>query len=223
MKRIVYPDISQELPFEENIVHTWIVENPDFFRTLVGDLYAQINGQEGKFVLSENYEPIDISKHMELITQFIPFELNRKSLLTKICAVAEKEAVNEQNYMRTQALLAEIERYADDLLFAYPYDFVYEKLNVGNLLKSIGIAVEDAYDREIECILDYMQLVREFDRDRIFVFVNMRSFFSNADMEGFFRDALARKFHLWLIDNREYPHLPGERRFVIDEDLCEIF
>ncbi len=223
MKRIVHPDISRDFVFEENLVHAWVVEKPAFFRALVSDLYAQMNGEEGKFVLSEAYKPVDIAKHMDLITQFIPFELNRKNLLAKICAAAEREAVNEHNYTRTQELLAEIERYANDLLFAYPYDFVYDKLTVGNLFKSIGIAVEDHYDREIERILDYMQLVRDFDRDRIFVFVNLRSYFSTADLEAFFRDALARKFHLWLIDNREYPRFPGEQRFLIDEDLCEIF
>ncbi len=223
MKRIVHPDISQKISFEENFVHAWVVENPTFFRALVSDLHVQMNGEEGKFVLSDDYKSVDIAKHMDLITQFIPFELNRKNLLAKICAAAEREAVNEQNYAHTQGLLAEIERYTNDLLFAYPYDFVYDKLTIGNLFKSIGIAVEDHYDREIERILDYMQLVREFDRDRIFVFVNLRSYFSTADLETFFRDALARKFHLWLIDNREYPRLPGEQRFLIDEDLCEIF
>ncbi len=223
MKRIAHPDLSQAFAFEENTVLSWVVENPSFFRALVTDLYAQINGEHGRLVLSENYTPIDPSKHMELITQFVPFELNRKTLLGKICTAAEKAAVNEQHYTRTQALLAEIERYIDELLFDYPYDFTYDKLTAGNLIKSVGLAVSDTCEREIERVLDYMQLVREFDRERIFVFVHMRSYFSDEDMEAFLHDALIRKFTVWLIDTRESRRLPYENRLLIDEDLCEIF
>ncbi len=223
MRRLVHPEISQQIEFEENRINTVVIENRDFFRRILTDLAKQINGEDGEFILSSDYAPIEISTHVELITQVIPFEINRKSLLTKIYAFAEHEAVNESNFTATQELLSHIERHIHALLFSCSYDFEIEKLNIGTIVKSIGIVLSENYDNELEKLLDYMQLVREFDREKIFIYVNLRSYFSDIDMEIFAKEAVSRKFQILLIENMENKRLSFEKRLIIDKDLCEIY
>ncbi len=223
MKRLAHPELSQTIDFEENITNTLVIENKNFFRKLIADLMIQFEGGDGELVLSGAYEPIDIARNIEVISQFVPFEINKKILLNKLCTAVEKTAMNEENYAATQALLADIERYLDTLLFDLPYEFEYEKLNASALIKAFGIALNEAYEDDLEKIMDYMQLVRELDRDKIFVFINMRSYYADETMELFVKEAQSRKFHLLLIDNTEYNRLSGERRLIIDADLCEIF
>ncbi len=223
MKRLMYPEITQLIVFDESHINTIVIENKTFFRKMVTSLFQQSKGEDGDFVLSEDYTPIEISKHIELLTQFVPFEINKKGILTKLYTAIEKEAVNESNYMVTQELLSDIERYLDSLLFDFSYGFEYEKLSIGNLIKSVGIVLNEEYENGLEKILDYMQLVREFDREKIFVFVNMRSYYSDESMELFSKEALSRKFKILLIDNVENEQLSNERRLIIDKDLCEIF
>ena len=77
------------------------------------------------------------------------------------------------------------------------------------------------YDDPLEKILDYMELVREFDREKLFIFVNLRSFFPDDRVALFLESALGHGFQLLLIDGREYDKLELERRVTVDRDLCE--
>ena len=63
------------------------------------------DGFPGKTVLSEKAVPLDWSKHGELLDSYLSFQLNRKSLLTKITASMEAVATLEGFYTRTLTLL----------------------------------------------------------------------------------------------------------------------
>ena len=41
------------------------------------DLTSQLRGEEGKIILSHNNRVLQISKSLELFSQFVPFELNK--------------------------------------------------------------------------------------------------------------------------------------------------
>ena len=71
------------------------------------------DGNEGKSVLSESGKTLPISKNLELLQSFIPFELNKKQLVNKLVASLEREAVGEDQYKKTVELLSEIEKYID--------------------------------------------------------------------------------------------------------------
>lgn len=85
-----------------------------------------------------------------------------------------------------------------------------------------GLHFNTVYRNPIEKLIDYMSLVREFDRDKLFVFVNLRSWFTDDEVSLFVNTVLAHKHMILLIDNCEYPKLENERRIIIDRDLCEI-
>ncbi len=223
MIRLAHPEITKNIEFEENKICSLVIENKVFFRKVISGLYNQINGEDGSFVLSEEYVPVDLNKKAEILTEFVPFQINSKSLQNKICATAEREAVNESNFAETQSILAEIERYIEKLLFQFPYEFEYEKLNISNIIKSVGISVNEDYDNGLEKIIDYMLLCREFDKEKIFIFVNLRCYYSDDEMECFAREIISRKFKVLFIDNTESRRLTNENRLIIDADLCEIF
>lgn len=62
----------------------------------------------------------------------------------------------------------------------------------------------------------------QLEREKLFVFVNARSYFAQEELAAFVTAARARKHRLLLLDGRPYPLLPGERRVLLDEDLCEL-
>lgn len=85
----------------------------------------------------------------------------------------------------------------------------------------MGIHLRDEYDDPLERLLDYMELVREFDRDKLFVLVGMRSFFSDREMEMFLKTVLSHGFRVLLLDSVDRERIRYERRLTIDRDLCE--
>ncbi len=129
-------------------------------------------------------------------------------------------AVNESYYMRTNELTAEIERYINDISFDLPCNVECNKLTIQSLIKAMGITICDDYDNDAERIIDYMELVREFDRDKLFITVNMRSYFTDDTMQLFCDTAVSHGFRLLMIDNMQYKRLNGEKRLTIDADMC---
>lgn len=220
--KLYFPQISEPICFEEGIVNSLVIENSGLFFSLLQDFYLQTNGNEGFSVLSLNNTPIDFSKNAELISTFIPFDVNKKSLLNKLFAAFEKSALNETHYAETMRIFSDIEAYIQELSYDFSADIECEKMTVSSLLKAIGVHISENYDNTIEKIIDYMELVTEFEKGKVFIFVNMRSYFSDAQMEEFLKTSVMRKYMVLLIDNCEHKMLFNENRLIIDEDLCEI-
>ena len=211
--------ISESVYFAENTVNSIVIENAPLFLSLCKDIYSQINGTAGYSVLSVNNIPVEMSKNAELISTFVPFSANRKTLINRIISVLEKRAMNDEFYVKTAQLLSEAEKYMLELMYDIPGEPECENISISAFLKAAGIRLREDGD-ETERISDYMELVRELEKDRLFI--NMRSYFSFEQMTEFIKTVLSHKFRILLIDNKEYPRLENEKRIVIDEDLCEI-
>ena len=66
-----------------------------------------------------------------------------------------------------------------------------------------------------------MDLTRELEREKLFVFVNLRSYYSDEEMSRFFSSVLDHEFHVFMVDSIDRPVLPLEARVTVDGDLCE--
>lgn len=219
--RLVSDKFQSILEFRENQIQSLVIESPDVFRELITDFVSGLNGLESGLVFSENSVPIKMSSGIELVHSYIPFEVNTKKLISGLLTALENEAMDEQHYMSTQQLLANIEKYMDDLAFCLPGNLEY-KINLTGLLKMASPKLSLDGVGGIEAIYEYMMFYREVVGERIFVFVNLREYYSQQDVENFAYTVLQHKFKVLLIDNKEYPILESENRLIIDIDHCEI-
>lgn len=218
---MAHPQWDTVLEFSQGFVTALVVENPDFYRQILQDFYAQLQGDPGKLVLSHERKTLTMTKWVELLDNCLHFELNRKPLLNKICAAMERTAVSEDFYQKTSELLCRTEAFLDELAFSLPGDIVCEKCTVSGLIKGMGVSLRDTYEDPLERLLDYMELVREFDGDKLFVTVGLRNFFSHAAIEGFVKSVLDHDYRVLLLDCVAGEKLSMERRLTIDKDLCE--
>ena len=222
--KLACPAFSEAIDFGNSYVPCMVIENKALFRTLICDIACAIEGDKTNLVLSKGEKILEFSKYAELLQDFIRFDINKKSLISKVVAELEKVAVSAEHYVKTAELLADIDRSVGEWAFSFPCDIVPSKTSVSTLLKAVGIEIRDEYEGhrgEVEKILDYMELVREFDRDKLFVTVNMRSFFDDDTMHQFQKTALAHEFKVFMLEAHAYPRLALEKRITIDADLCE--
>lgn len=220
--KLVSAHFQSIIEFEEGKFNSIIIESPDTFREVVRELVSEINGSETGMVLSENNVPIKVSQNIELIMNYIPFEVNTKKLMNSLAGVLEKEAVSEENFLQTQELLTKIEKYLDELSFGLPVDLEY-KISVSGLIKMASPKLNLEGNTGIEEVFEYMQFHREVIGDRLFVFVNLRTYYNEKDVEKFTNTCVAHKFFILLIDSKEFPCNPCEKRLFIDKDRCEIY
>ena len=219
--KLAYRDMEHVLHFEPGYVHELIIENRKMFFDMVNSIALQADGQPGGFVLSISDKPVEFSRFTDLTVQFAPFQVNRKNLLTKLYAALEKNALSPENYMRTGELLGELEKYTLLLADELPFGISCQKLAIGPILRALSPEIEEWDKSPLERIFSYMELVRELDRDKLFIMINMRTYFPDEDMERFAESACLHDFKVLLVESAALKKLEHTRRVVIDADLCE--
>ena len=211
------------LNINENKVMSLVIEKQELMLAFVKEIYCAVNDKDTTIIFSEDDKVIKASKNVELITTFVPFELNEKRLLTKINALLEEEAGNDANYEKTMKILAEIEKYISELVDILPYNLDYGEPGIAGLVKMCGITVRDDSETEIEKVFNYMNAVTDLLGEKLFVFVNMGSFFNESEMKNFVDTVVTHKFKTLIIDNKEYDFKnENVERLIIDKDLCII-
>ena len=220
--KITTPFFTDIIELSENEVFSLVIEHRPTFLKLLKDIYYQIQGNEGDVVLSENNSEIKISKKIELITSFVPFDLNEKRLINKINSLLEKESLTELFYPTTMHILAEIERHIVDLSELMPFSVSCQNLTASAMIKMCGVFIDDDCVSDIERVLYYMSVVNDLLGEKIFVMVNMTMFFSSQEMQGYIDTCNLRKYRVLLIDGIESVHFSGTKRLIVDQDLCTI-
>lgn len=220
--RFVHPFINERFDLDNGQVHTLVIENPRFFFKLLTDVQVQIDGCDGKAVLSENNSPIPFNRYAELLDTFVPFDINKKTLLTKICIALEKRAVSPELYEKSMKIMTEVENYLHEVAFDLPCDVQFDKLSISSLIKAASPELRDEYTSLAEKVLDYMELVNEFNRKKVFFIVNMRSYIDDEETERFAQTVSSHGYQILMIENVDRKTLRNEKKIIIDNDLCEI-
>lgn len=134
----------------------------------------------------------------------------------------QKIAVDEQHYLKTQQLVGDWERYLMELSVGMVGNLNFPKVLADTLVKSAGIEFDDTYDSLAEKIIDYFELVQEYDKRKLFILVNLRSYLSDEEMNIFMQDVLTRNIQVLLLESSERTVLQNEKRYIVDADLCVI-
>ena len=220
---LVHPHISEEIVFNENIINILVIENQPFFAEIISDIYNQTLRLPGRVVLSDDNTPIEIHKHMKLLTQIVSFDINERTLTSKFYSALKNIAVDEAHYYTTKEMIPQIKQYIFNLYDSFDYDLTIEDdIDISNLFKLFGLKFNEACLRISEKIIEHMLAVTEFEGEKIFVFVNLKSYIPEAELEALYKTAIHHKLKLLLIESTDRALLKHEKKLVIDNDLCEI-
>lgn len=220
--KITFGGIDAVFENEEGYCWSLIIENPRKMREIISELVGQLEGYNGDIVLSEENKPLCIDKKMELISQFIPFDLNRKTIISKITGALQEYAAQGEYFLQVQELLGKWEKLCLDIAVNFPGDINFTKISAETIFKAAGIEIENEYESLAEKLLDYFELVEAYDDRKLFVLLNLRSFLDDEEMQMFLREINRRGYEVMFIENTEREQLQFERRFIVDADLCNI-
>ena len=220
--KFTHPQIDRIFDTGCGKINTLVVENQRFFSELLRDVTSQLQGFDGQWIVSEDEKILPFNHSVELLDVFVPFELNRKPLITKLCSALERYAVMPEMYEMTGEILTSVSEYLDTLAFEFPNDIVFPKVNIGSVIKGASPEFRDDYDSLGEKVIDYFELVRQLDKDKLFVTLNLRSYIDDDETERFMETVLSHGYHVIMLESSDRKRLSSECRLVIDGDLCEI-
>ena len=90
--KLCYPDIYTPITISNEYVASLVIENQHLLYRFLMDICSQLKGETGNVVLSINERLVSIDKGVDLLTDFVTFDGNKKNLLTKIQHAMEKIA-----------------------------------------------------------------------------------------------------------------------------------
>ena len=219
--KIVHPKINSKIEISDHEISVLVIEAPEFFYELLMDIKSQINNFEGNTVLSVRNEPVSFHKCVELITDPLAIEMNSRTIIKKVLVAMEKCGQDAVYYERTQKLLAEIETYINDLSLNFDSEIECHDISFQQILKAAELTVADEYSRLVDKIYAYMELIREFEGDKLFIFVNLSSYIRKEQLQEFVNTVVGHSFRVFLIDSHDFERLEQENRLIVDCDLCE--
>lgn len=220
--KMSFPDIQEIFDTQGEYVNSIVIEKQSLFTEICTDIFNQLQGLDGKLVISSDDKLLDVGKNAELLMQFIPFELNRKNLITKLISKAEHLANEPEYYEYTVQELANLEKYLWSITESLDGNILFPKISISSIIKASGIEFEDDYKRLGEKIIDYMELVREYDKNKLFIIVNLRSYIDDYEFDDLLDTIIRKQFDVIMIENCEKNLSKLEKRFIIDSSGCEI-
>lgn len=99
--------------------------------------------------------------------------LGRKPLSTKLVNCLEALATEEENYLCTAQLITKMENYTMELSVDLPCDIYCSKMSFGGILRTVGVDIADDHESDLERLLDYMELTRKLEHERLFILANL--------------------------------------------------
>ena len=141
------------------------------------------HGLDGKISLFEGNREIKISKNVELIYDFFSFDINEKRLISKINSILENVALDEENYMDSMNMTASIEKYMYHLSEKLPCSFICNGISISAVIKMASVSIVDDSKFDVDRIYLYMSIVRELLGEKLFVLINMASYYTGDEIK----------------------------------------
>lgn len=220
--KFAYSEIETVFNLNNGHFNSLVIESQDVFVRLLSDIHGQIEGFEGESIISDCDVPLLFAKRAALLDAFVPFDLNRKALINKLIAALEKKAHEAEHFEDVSTVLAQLENLLDGLSLDVPCELIYANLTIGALIKAAGPELKADGATIAEKVLNYIELVTEYDCERLFFLVNIRSYIADDEMELFAQTIISHGYQVLDIESCNHTPLINELRVTIDADMCEI-
>lgn len=221
--KLLEREIGLEIELRENEVAVVVLEDITLRLSLIEELYLQLEGKEGNWLLSEKEKTFDLSKHIELILEPFSLQLNSKKLKTKLYQDI-KVIADECFALPGLELHSHICTYLERVLEKVPYPMKYkDEWNLLDFLKSYNVELEEAYDDVCEKIFEYIKLMNQVCGINVFVTVNLKQYLTEKQLIELYKFSKYSKIQLVLIEFNMYnKKIEGEKIYILDKDDCII-
>lgn len=220
--RLVCSEYGIDIEIRENEVNVLVVESPNIFSLIINELICQLEGESGKFILSEQDVIKSISKEAEIIVNPFIIDCNERRIQQKLYQELSDE-MNETMIEKTIKLQGEMITYLEDLIQRVPYPLEFDvEENMTGLLKLCHVEIDDQEQVLAGKIMNYIKVLKQFCNIHIIFFVNLKSYLLAQELEELYKYASYEKISLILLENSAKEKIQNESICVLDKDLCII-
>lgn len=222
--KLVHPDLQFQINFFSDKIPVCIVESPFRWRMMQKELLAQYQGEEGDWVLSHNDKELKISKTVEIILNPLQLDENQRKLMNAFLKSFSENATGVSYWKLGQELNIAVQKFFCEIENEYSFGYqIAPEIDFTALAKAMHIQIETQYESDLERLLQYCILTEELLHTQLFIFWNLRNYFSNEEVAMFYEESIRRNWKILLMENFVSERIEGEKWYIIDKDNCEIY
>ena len=220
--KAIYAKYGIELVLEENQVITLVVENPQVMSDMLRDIYRQVNGEEGGWILSENDKIFSLEKTGVLLDNPLTADCNEKKILTKLHKELSEQAKTSLYEECTQVNFHIVD-FLEKLFATVPYHLEMElDVDVAGLLKLYGVKIESDGADVLENLIDYLRAISSICNIHVVWILNLKQFLTEEQVDQLYEFCFYEKIYLINLEGQKNYSLKQEKCVIIDKDLCVI-
>lgn len=220
--KLVNSDYNISISLEENTIQVLTIENQKAYRKMVGDLWAESEGREGNWILSDNNKPVQLAKSMAVVFNPYIIDANDKKVISKLYSELS-ELASEKYTMEVETINSRIIGLFSEVTQDVPYFIDYKTdIDLQALFKMYNIKIDVEYNSLLEKITDYIRAYHNICSVTVFAFVNLKDYLSCDELKLLYEFVLYEKVHLMLIEGHQSTDVDPEKHLIIDKDLCII-
>lgn len=190
----------------------------------VEQLQKQNQGEKGNFVLSKADTELNMKRDVELV--LTPFSLDfadhriQKRLFTELV----KSAQNEEMFLETQRIIAELKKYIYQLEAVSGYELEQnEEIDLSALLKLMGVQTETEKRWGFWKINAIYQSYGRTSPKELVILVNIRSYLNETQINKLSQMACYYEISLLFIENIQRDFSNQREYYIIDKDGCDVY
>ncbi|MBP3495869.1 MAG: type II-A CRISPR-associated protein Csn2 [Clostridia bacterium] len=221
--KLAHPMLNHPIEWENVYINTFVIENPFMYRNFLREIIEQEQGLHGAFVLSHGLDILDISKNIEIVSDVLKIDTgSNKKIITGIIKELTNIAINEKQ-SQTYELYRKINEFIADTIFTLDNELVFDDINdISQIFKIYNVRPEEENLTLAKKILLHMDLCEKYIGKKLFVFFNLHSYFTQAELESLFKNFIYRKYNVFIVERYDHKSVQFEQKRIIDIDLCEI-
>ena len=144
--KYVYPEINHVFNTKSGKVPTLVIENQRLLYRFLNDMHLQLEGGNGTGIVSDENKILPFEKTVELLTEFVPFCINKKTLLSKAAASLERTVMEGDLYGEALELMQRVEDFLLKAAFDLSGDVCFSRICFQSLIKASGLEFREEYD-----------------------------------------------------------------------------
>lgn len=223
MISISYPYLETKIVLDTNSPFVLKIENPHEFFKVVNELSEAFYGRNSLFSFWDDDKELKIDNVGELLLNNFEINFSGKKIVNLLYKKLQQIYFNGENIVKFNEINASVGKFLQDLFMSVDLSIDYDELGFEELLKSCCVKPSETYESLLEKIICYINIFVELKNINVFVFVNLKSVFSDEDLAALYRHCALQKVSLLLVESENgRPFLEDERGIIITEDLCEI-
>lgn len=216
-----YFDNSFELKSE--VINTLLIENRELFISFIKQLHIEMSTEEGKIILQDDLKELSFKKYAELIIDPFTLDPNNAKILKKLYEKIIDNSSNEELYEKRLVFENILKDYIEEIVFLSDYELLYDSLDYQNIFKAVNLHINTEANNLTSMIIDYMRISSDLTGTKLFIFVNLDNFLTDADLIELQNFICYNNITVFCLQNQLKRELiKNENLRIIDEDLCEI-